>query len=98
MGLAVLCGLGAVLAVCVTALWIMCRAAACADRTYILSLSENREDIEWLLRRIARQWRWGLIDASQIVVVDNGLESDTADTVCRLCVGLGFEYILAKKE
>ena len=98
MKLAVLCGLGAVLAVCVAMFWVLCRAAARADRTYILSLTEDREDVEWLLRRIARQWRWGVIDASHVVVGDGGLNADTADTVRRLCHGLGFDYILAKKE
>lgn len=98
MKIAVLCGVCAALAVCLAVFWAVCRAAARADRTYIVSLSGERNDLEWLLRRIARRWRWGLIDAVRVVVVDNGLEADTADTVCRLCDSLGFEYISAKNE
>ena len=92
-----LCGVGIALFVCMALFWAVCRAAARADRTYILPLSNVGEEVEWLLRRIAWRWRWGVIDAASVTVVDLGLDDDTADTVRRLCASLGFDYILVKK-
>lgn len=92
-----LCAVVAALAACLAVFWAVCRAASRADRAYILPLSGRREDAEWILRRVAWQWRWGTLEATRVTVIDMGLDADTADTVRRLCDRLGFDYVLVKK-